>query len=100
METEEYFEMLKRDFESINIVATHARERGYDPKRYVEIVPAPDLASRVGGIIGIDGIAEMIKARVTGKGRQELAFEMVKEICTGSSFDKKTTTRRYCLGFA
>ncbi|MGA2800048.1 MAG: DNA polymerase II large subunit [Candidatus Micrarchaeaceae archaeon] len=97
MEDERYFEVLKNDFERINLVATRAREKGYDPKRFVEIKPAPDLASRVGGIIGIDGITEMIKARTDGKGRQELAFEMVKEICTGATFSAKPNEERLLL---
>ena len=78
-------------------MATEARAKGYDPKPFVEITPAPDLASRVGGIIGVDGIAEMIKARSDGKGRQELAFEMVKEICTGRASTTRQSEERLLL---
>jgi hypothetical protein len=49
MEIEEYFEDLRINFERINSVASEARAKGYDPQRFVEITPAPDLASRVGG---------------------------------------------------
>lgn len=97
MDINEYFDVLKRDFDKMNSVATSARERGYDPKSYVEIKPAPDLASRVGGIIGVEGITEMINTRSVGKTRQELAFDMVNEICTGESFAKRTTEDRLLL---
>lgn len=40
MDTDEYFEALRKDFERTNLVATKARELGYDPKRFVEIKPA------------------------------------------------------------
>ncbi len=94
MEPNEYFEGLKRDFNSAYVVASKAREKGYDPEKFVEIKPAPDLASRVEGIIGIEGLAAMIKARAEGRSRQQLAFEIVKEICTGNTFSSKTTEEK------
>ncbi len=75
--------MLKSDFERAFSTASSAREKGMDPERFVEIKPAPDLASRVEGIIGIDGLASMMKSMAHGKSRQELAFAMVKELCLG-----------------
>lgn len=98
MEAEEYFEELRRNFDLANAVASKARALGYDPQSYVEIKPAPDLESRVGGIIGVEGITEMIHARSSGKGRQELAFEMVREICMGERFKSKTIEERLLLG--
>jgi DNA polymerase II large subunit len=97
MDIEEYFEELARNFESANAVAVSARSLGYDPQNYVEIKPAPDLASRVGGIIGVDAITDMINSR-SETGRHELAFDMVREICTGEMFKSKTIEERLLLG--
>ena len=48
--------MLQKDFGSAFTVAQQARSKGYDPEIFVEITPAPDLASRVEGIIGVEGL--------------------------------------------
>ncbi|MGC8495741.1 MAG: DNA polymerase II large subunit [Candidatus Micrarchaeia archaeon] len=82
----EYFDLLKNEFEKAQAVAESARSKGFDSRAYVEIKPAPDLASRVEGIIGLPGLAEIIKANSAGKTREELAFEMVKQICTSDRF--------------
>ena len=42
------------------------------------------------GILDVEGLAEMIKARMAGKSRQALAFEMVKEICEWDRMKGKT----------
>lgn len=97
MDTQNYFNKLKSDFDGAYAIATAVRKKGYDPEKFVEIKPAPDLASRVEGIIGIEGLAEMIKKKMEGRGRKELAFDIVKEICTGGAFaamgmEEKLTT--------
>ncbi|MDE1871324.1 MAG: DNA polymerase II large subunit [Candidatus Micrarchaeota archaeon] len=97
MDTSGYFGRLKTDFDAAYSVATGARERGLDPERFVEIKPAPDLASRVEGIIGIEGLTGMIKGKMEGRGRKELAFDMVKEICTGSAFSGKDVEERLTI---
>jgi DNA polymerase II large subunit len=81
MMTEEYFETLSRMFEATNAVASSARALGFDPEKFVEIRAAPDVASRVEGILNIEGLADMIRSKMDGKSKQALAFEMVKEIC-------------------
>ncbi len=93
MKIEQYFSELTQQFEKANAVAIAARERGYDPELFVEIKSAPDLASRIEGIMGIGGLAEEIRKRGEGKTRQELAFEMAKEICTNPKFQKETAER-------
>ncbi len=87
MEIEEYKAEFMKNFEAANAVAIAARAKGFDPETAVEIRAAPDLASRVEGIIAIDGIAELIKQRsASAKSRQELAFDITKEICTNPRF--------------
>jgi DNA polymerase II large subunit len=94
MEIKEYFNLLSEGFEKANKVAGAARGKGYDPETFVEIKAAPDLASRVEGIIGVHGLAEIIKSRSKeGKSRQELAFEIVKEICTNTRFEMELQKR-------
>ncbi len=86
MNTNEYFELFSRDFQKAYGVAAKARSLGYDPEAEVEIRPAPDLAARVEGIMRIDGLAEIVRSKANGKSRPELAFEMVKELCTNERF--------------
>lgn len=87
MEIEEYFNRLSVDFDKAYEVAKTARAKGLDPKKTVEIRPAPDLSSRVEGLTNIEGIGELIRSKYTGQSRSKLAFEVVKEICTNSRFD-------------
>lgn len=93
MEIHDYFDELHKNFEKAFEVASKAKGRGYDPEPFVEIMPAPDLASRVEGIIGLKGLAELIKKNSDGKSRQELAFAMVKEICTNERFVDEPSKR-------
>ena len=93
MDVDQYFELLSKNFEEAYDIATEARARGFDPEKFVEIKPAPDLASRVETIIGIDGLAEIMKEKSDGKTRQELAFEMVKDMCSDEKFSKSQEKR-------
>ncbi len=94
MENPEYFEILSKKFHDANDVATKAREKGFDPEMFVEIKAAPDLASRVEGLIGIEGIAETIRKKSeSSKSRSELAFEVVREICTNKKYEMELDKR-------
>lgn len=94
MDTKEYFSSLSEGFYKAYDVAKKARAVGFDPKEYVEILPAPDLASRVDGLIGIQGIAQLIRGKIKGQDRSKLAFEVAKEICSNPSFDSYDEIRR------
>lgn len=87
MNSGEYSEMMENGFQRAFQAAAAARGKGYDPETFVEIKPAPDIAARVEGIIGVEGLAEMIRNKSSLPSRYELAFEMVKEICTSPKFD-------------
>ncbi len=93
MKIEEYFKEFNKATERAYAVATRARQKGYDPETFIEIKPAPDLPSRVEGIIGVANLAALIKEKSDGKSRQELAFEMVKEICTNDRFAMEKVER-------
>jgi DNA polymerase II large subunit len=94
MEVEEYFKSLSEEFSKAYELANKARAEGLDPKPYVEIKPAPDLASRVEGLTGMEGIAELIRKSFTGQSRTKLAFSVAKEICTNPAFDSSEKYKR------
>ncbi len=97
MPVEEYFKMMSSGFDYAFSVASAARAKGYDPEDFVEIKPAPDLASRVDGIIGMPGLEEMIRAKSDIKSRQELAFVISNEICQGDRFKDKSVSERLTI---
>ena len=63
-------EAIKKSYE----FAKSARSNNLDPSDEVEIVPAPDLAARVEGIVGPKGIAEYIRSLPHDKTRTQIAF--------------------------
>ncbi len=97
MDVDEYFGMLESEFGKAYEIAKEARNQGYDAERHVEITPAPDIAGRVEGLIGKQGIGELIRAKLRGQTRSELAFEMVKEICTNERFEDQDQIKRILL---
>ena len=89
-----YFEILSKDFYKAYELAGKARARGLDPKTEVEILPAPDLASRVEGLIGIKGISNIIRKKLDKQSRSGLAFEVAGEICRSEEFSGYEQTKR------
>jgi len=94
METQQYFDVLSGDFDKAHDVARKARMKGFDPENFVEIKIAPDGASRVEGIIGVPGLAEIIRKKFRNQPKSELAFDVVKEICTNEEFAKYDNLKR------
>ena len=94
MDNDEYFELLNKGFEREYRIASEARKKGFDPKDSVEIIPAPDIASKVEGIIGVKGIADIIRKNVVKDARTKSIFDVVKEICTSESFSSYTEKKR------
>ena len=89
MDIEKYFKSLSDKFYVAYGLAQEARKKGFDPEDAVEILPAPDLASRVEGLTGVKGISELIRSKTgTPGGRSGLAFEVAREICTSSTFSQ------------
>ena len=93
----DYLEVLQKSFGGAFTVAQQARSKGYDPENFVEITPAPDLASRVEGIIGVEGLAQIIRAKTGTLSREALAFEVAKEICTNEKFSSLKVQDRLTL---
>ncbi len=87
MDIDEYFETFAKEYERANRAAQAARAKGYDPETTVEIRAAPDLAAKVEAIIGFPGIADLVRKNSSKKSREEVAFSVVKEVCTDQKFE-------------
>ncbi len=94
MEIDEYFKRLSDEFSVAYGLANKARAEGLDPKPYVEIKPAPDLASRVEGLTGMDGISGLIRKYSGQKSRTKLAFKVAEEICKAQAFENMDKYKR------
>ncbi|MCC7570800.1 DNA polymerase II large subunit [Candidatus Micrarchaeota archaeon] len=69
--------------------ASEARKRNLDPVDYVEIKLAEDVAGRVEGLIGPEGISHVIRSMENeGLSRQVVAAEIVKKIVRGEVIKK------------
>lgn len=90
--TEMYFARLKEQIDKLYDIANSARVKGFDPKPFVEIYKAQDLAARVEGLTGIHGIAERIREFRTQLSREEVAFKIIEDIINGrfGRYDEKT----------
>jgi len=83
-EMRSYFDSLRAELEKAYSIASKAREKGFDPFDEVEITIAKDVAARVEGITGIAVAEEIRKREEMGKSREDIAFELVREIARGN----------------
>lgn len=65
----DYFNELERETERLYEIARKARSRGLDVSTTPEIPLAKDLAERVEGLVGPEGIARRIKELEADRGR-------------------------------
>jgi len=73
MNTQKYFENLKKEVDKVYAVAQTAREKGYDPVSKVEIPLAMNMAEKVVGIIST------VYPQMEGAGIAERILELEKE---------------------
>jgi len=78
----EYFEILEEETEKVYAAARKARLKGYDIELKPEIPLAKDLAERVEGLVGYKGVANRIKELENEYSREEVAFQIAREIVT------------------
>lgn len=78
----DYFEMLEEKTKELYDVARDARKQGKDLELEPEIPLAKDLAERVEGLVGPEGVAKRIKELEEDMSREEVAFQIAKEIAT------------------
>ncbi|NYZ78204.1 DNA polymerase II large subunit, partial [Candidatus Micrarchaeota archaeon] len=90
-----YFDSLRAETKRALESATAAREKALDAETEVEVFLAPDLASRVEGLVGPTGVAERVRALSVGLKREEVAFGIAKEIMDGGlGFENATEEKR------
>jgi len=79
-----YYEKIQKETDKAYEVAKKAREKKIDPKEEIEIPQAKDMAARVEGIVGPEGIAEEIRElQKEGKSREEIEFQVIEDIING-----------------
>lgn len=77
-----YFEDLEEETLKLYEIAKKARSKGHDIELEPEIPLAKDLAERVEGLVGPKGVAARIKELECNISREEVAFQIAKEIVT------------------
>ncbi len=91
-EFKRYHEHLLREVERCYKIAEKARSLGLDPKPYVEIPIAKNMAERVEKLLNIDGIAKKIlEYENEGLSRIEICFRIAEDIVKGEfgNFDRE-----------
>lgn len=82
-EMHNYFEGLESRLKKAIELANKARAKGGDPKPYVEIPLAKDLADRVENLIGVTGVAKRLRELEAVMSREEAALEIGREVAEG-----------------
>jgi len=88
----EYFRELEKETNKLYDIAQRARAKGLDASTELEIPLAKDLAERVEGLVGPEGIAQRIKSLEKEYGREEVAFKIAAEIAS-QRIDEKDEDR-------
>ncbi len=84
MNSEQYYSILRSELQRAYSLATTARKQGYDPSDEIEVKIAKDVAARVEGIVGPEGVAEVIRSlEASGMPREDIAFEVARKLAAG-----------------
>ena len=78
----DYFDRLERDTHHLYDIANEARSKGLDVETTTEVPLAKDLAERVEGLVGPEGVAQRIKELENDMDRESVAFEIAAEIAS------------------
>ncbi len=79
---QDYFDRLNEQLHVIYNIAEQARKHGLDPSLHVEIPIAKDIADRVEGLIGPEGVGIRIRElEKQNLSREQVAFRIAGEIC-------------------
>jgi DNA polymerase II large subunit len=84
-----YFEGLEEETLKLYEIAKNARLKGHDIELEPEIPLAKDLAERVEGLVGPKGVAARIKELEDDISREEVAFQIAREIVTNTDVEGK-----------
>lgn len=80
--------MLRKDMLRLEELAKKARQKGLDPSQEVEIKPADDVAGRVEGLVGPQGVGDRIRELIETKTAHDVAFEIAREIVGSARTDE------------
>ena len=79
-----YFNLLNEELSKVYNIASKARKQGLDPVIEVEIPIAKDIADRVEGLIGPEGVGQKIREyEKKDFSREQVAFKIAEDICQG-----------------
>ena len=78
----DYFDRLEAETHALYEIANEARSKGLDVETTTEVPLAKDLAERVEGLVGPEGVAKRIKELEEDMTREEVAFEIAAEIAS------------------
>ena len=78
----DYFDRLEAETHELYKIANEARSKGLDVETKTEVPLAKDLAERVEGLVGPEGVAKRIKELEKDMSREEVAFEIAAEIAS------------------
>ncbi|MGN0093430.1 MAG: DNA polymerase II large subunit, partial [Methanobrevibacter sp.] len=79
----DYFDRLEKETLELYDIANEARSKGLDMTTECEIPRAKDLAERVEGLVGPEGVAKRIKElEAELNDREKVAFEIAAEIAS------------------
>ena len=79
----DYFQRLEKETNDLYDIANEARSKGLDAETFVEVPLAKDLAERVEGLVGPEGVAKRLKElEKEFETREEVAFEITAEIAS------------------
>ncbi|RBQ24180.1 DNA polymerase II large subunit [Candidatus Methanobinarius endosymbioticus] len=93
----EYFERLEKETHDLYAIANEVRSKGFDVETETEIPLAKDLAERVEGLVGPEGVAARMKELENENpewSREEIAFKLAAEISSQETNEKKETNGR------
>ena len=78
----DYFDRLESETHHLYDIANEARSKGLDVETTTEVPLAKDLAERVEGLVGPEGVAQRIKDLEKDMDRESVAFEIAAEIAS------------------
>jgi DNA polymerase II large subunit len=94
MEIPEYHTMLEKEANRIYDIAKTVRAKRLDVTTEVEVPLTKDLASRVEGLVGPIGVADIIREYSKTNNREKVALMITNDVVAGKIGDCKTDEKR------
>jgi|TARA_Y100000034_G_scaffold31648_1_gene38717 DNA polymerase II large subunit len=101
MNTEQYFKKLENETKKEFELASQARKNGVDPSEEPEIYIAKNLSEKVEGLIGLDGLADIVK-KVTAVTESDVAaaFKIAEQVAKNEADIEKAADIAIRAGLA